>query len=215
MRGQNVHKSQDFNYYIDNYAIINLETNLPIQFFDTENEADVLPKGPLNLVEGMKRISADWQRYLDMTRPGRVHHFISYADLLYWERFQVLGMRHEVSKGIMSTFSPIARFPNGISVFHHFATNTKVLNTVQDALVIAKQGKQDDSRINLLPQTFLHSSPKLNPAGKKTTPIHIALDKQSPIAFEIMFELLVNQNHICVTSQLLDVLPNIIEQSQS
>jgi len=87
----------------------------------------------------MKRISSDWSRYLDITKPGRVHHFISYADLLYWERFQLNKDRHEISKGTMSTFSPIARFPKGISVFHHFATNVKVLHVVQDALQMARQ----------------------------------------------------------------------------
>lgn len=84
-----------------------------------ENEADTMPKGPLaGQVEGMKRISMDKSRYLDMTKPGRVHHFISYADLLYWERFQLLKEKHEIAKGHLSSFSPIARFPKGISVFH-------------------------------------------------------------------------------------------------
>jgi len=116
---------------MDNGAIINLDTNLPVQFFDLENEADTMPTGPLsNQVEGMKRVSSDRSRYLDMTKPGRVHHFISLVDLMYWERFQVLKEKHEISKGIISSFSPIARFPAGISVFHHFATNIKVLNTV-------------------------------------------------------------------------------------
>lgn len=163
---------------MDSYAIVNLETNLPIQFFDTENESDVLPKGPLHAqVDGMKRISGDWSRYLDMTKPGRVHHFISLVDLMYWERFQVNKDKHEISKGVMTTFSPIARFPNGISVFHYFATNTTVLNTVEDTMTMAKQNRTDDVRVNMLPLAFLHSNPRLNEPGKKTTPIHIALDK--------------------------------------
>ena len=163
---------------MDSYSIVNLETNLPIQFFDTENEIDVLPKGPMTKqIEGMKRLSADWSRYLDMTKPGRVHHFISYADLLYWERYQVNKDKHEISKGTMSTFSPIARFPSGISVFHYFATNAKVINTVEDSMQLAKQNRSDDVRVNMLPLVFLHSNPSLNVPGKKTTPIHIALDK--------------------------------------
>ena len=118
--------------------------------------------------------------------------------------------KHEISKGILTTFSPIARFPNGISIFHNFATNFKVLNAVQDAMTIAKQERSDDSRVNMLPLVFLHSNPLLNKPGKKTTPIHIALDKQSPISFESMFELLVDQRKVCVTAQLLDVLETII-----
>ncbi len=163
---------------MDSYAIVNLETNLPIQFFDTENERDVLLKGPLHAqVDGMKRISGDWSRYLDMTKPGRVHHFISLVDLMYWERFQVNKDKHEISKGVMTTFSPIARFPNGISVFHYFATNTTVLNKVLDTMTMAKQNRTDDVRVNMLTLAFLHSNPRLNEPGKKTTPIHIALDK--------------------------------------
>lgn len=88
LRGAGYLKQQDFNYFMDNGAIINLESNLPVQFFDMENEADTMPIGYLGeLVEGMRRISSDNSRYLDVTKPGRMHHFISFVDLLYWERF--------------------------------------------------------------------------------------------------------------------------------
>lgn len=94
-----------------------------------------MPKGLFNSqVEGMRRVSSDWSRYLDITKPGRVHHFISYTDLLYWERFQLIKEKHEVHRGIISTFSPFARFPKGISVFHSYATNVKVLKTVDEAI---------------------------------------------------------------------------------
>jgi hypothetical protein len=76
----------------------------------------------------------------------------------------------------------------------------KVLNAVQEAMTIAKQERTEDSRIKMLPLVFLHSKPQLNNPGKKHTPIHIALDKQSPISFESMFELLVDQRKVCVTS---------------
>jgi len=125
----------------------------------------------------MKRVSTDRSRYLDITAPGRVHHFISLVDLMYWERYQLLKEKHEISKGVISSFSPIARFPSGISVFHYFATNTKVLSTVEEAMQIALQKRSDDVRVNMLPLVFLHSNPQLNRPGKKTTPIHIALDK--------------------------------------
>ena len=95
----------------------------------------------------MKRVSTDRSRYLDMTKPCRVHHFISLVDLMYWERFQLLKEKHEISKGILSSFSPIARFPAGISVFHYFATNIKVLNAVGDALNTAQQLGSDDPRV--------------------------------------------------------------------
>lgn len=64
-----------------------------------------------------------------------------------------------------------------------------------------------------LPLIFLHSNPALNAPGKKTTPIHIALDKQSPMAFSTMFELLVEKTKVCVTSQLLDVMEPIINST--
>jgi len=41
----------------------------------------------------------------------------------------------------------------------------------------AKQLRSDDVRVNMLPLVFLHSNPMINKPGKKTTPIHIALDK--------------------------------------
>lgn len=48
MRGKAYNKTQDFNYFLDNGAVINLDTNLPVQFFDVENESDTMPKGPLH-----------------------------------------------------------------------------------------------------------------------------------------------------------------------
>ena len=64
-----------------------------------------------------------------------------------------------------------------------------------------------------IPLLFMTSNPTLNLPGKKTTPIHIAFDKQSPAAFETMFELLVEQKRHCVTGQLFDVLKFIIESN--
>ena len=88
IKGDVYSREQGFNYILDNGTIINLETNLPIQFFDIESKEDTMPKGQLiGLVENMKRVSKDCSRYLDLTAPGRIHHFISYTDLLYWERF--------------------------------------------------------------------------------------------------------------------------------
>ena len=164
----------------------------------------------------MKRVSFDRARYLDLTHPGRIHHFISFTDLLYWERFQLLKSQHEIARGKMTTFSPIARFPNTISVFHYFATKPQVLTAVRDAMQVALNERRDDARVKLLPLVFLHSSPLLNKNGKKTTPIHIALDKNSPVSFEIMIQQLVDQRKVCVTSQLIDVLEIIINSpSQS
>ena len=107
----------------------------------------------------MVRISTDRSRYLDMTAPGRIHHFISFCDLLYWERFELLREKHEISKGVISSFSPIARFPKGISIFHYFATNAKVLSAVEESMTIARQDSVDDIRISKLPLVFLHSNP--------------------------------------------------------
>ena len=59
-----------------------------MQFFDVETEGDLVPHGALkNTVTGQKKISEDKQMYLDLMHPGRVQHFISLTDLLYWERY--------------------------------------------------------------------------------------------------------------------------------
>ena len=65
----------------------------------------------------------------------------------------------------------------------------------------------------MLPLMFLHSDPARNKDGSKTTPLHLALDKQSPMAFEIMLNLLKDHTKVCVTSQLLDRLEDIIAQN--
>jgi hypothetical protein len=42
----------------------------------------------------------------------------------------------------------------------------------------------------MLALMFLHSNPDLNEVGQKYTPLHIAIDKQSPQSLEIMLDLL-------------------------
>ena len=44
---------QNFNYFLDNGAIINLDNNLPVQFFDPESEKNTMPTGQLLGIEGM------------------------------------------------------------------------------------------------------------------------------------------------------------------
>ena len=115
-----------------------LESNVPIQFFDVDSEGDLQPNGFKNyqsMLSGQRRISADHSKFLDLTKPGRLHHFLSFTDVTYWQRYQEDKERHELMKGKVSTFSPISRFPKGISLLHFFATNVKLLNDVQDAIV--------------------------------------------------------------------------------
>ena len=127
-----------------------------------------------------------------MTHPGRLQHFISFTDLTYWKRYEDNKESHELARGKLSSIAPIARFPDGISVFHYFATNVKVLDAVENTLSSRASlgGADSDARYSMLPLLFLHSDPARNKAGQKTTPIHLALDRQSPQSFEIMLGLL-------------------------
>ena len=88
----------------------------------------------------------------------------------------------------------------------------KVLEAINNSIISHKQasGYQEDARIDMLPLMFLHSDPSRNKPGQKTTPLHIALDKQSPLSFEIMLNLLKTQRKVSVTAQLLDRLEDII-----
>lgn len=71
--------------------------------------------------------------------------------------------------------------------------------------------KNNDSLLRALPLLFMSSNPMKNEKSQKTTPIHISFDKRSPAAFATMFELLVDQSKSCVTTQLIDVLDQIVE----
>ena len=98
-----------------------------------------------------------------------------------------------------------------------YATNVKVLEAINNSINTAKQasGNADDPRINMLALMFLHSDPSRNKPGQKTTPLHLALDKQSPLSFEIMLNLLKNQRKVSVTAQLLDRLEDIINSKST
>ena len=98
-----------------------------------------------------------------------------------------------------------------------YATNVKVLEAINNSINQAKQtsGNIDDARINMLALMFLHSDPSRNKPGQKTTPLHLALDKQSPLSFEIMLNLLKNQRKVSVTAQLLDRLEDIINSKST
>jgi hypothetical protein len=120
--GTNSHKN--FNFFLEDGVIINLSSNLPCQFFDKENEADLLPRGLIrDRIAGQKKISDCRQVYLDIMRNGHLQHFISLMDLIYFERFETDRASHELAKGKVTSFSPVSRFPEQMSVFHHYATD--------------------------------------------------------------------------------------------
>ena len=124
-----------FNIMLDHGALVNLFNNIPIQFFDMENEGDWCPRGMLqNHVQGQKRMQEDNAKFLELAHPGRIQHFISFLDLTYWVRFEQARGQHELQQGRLSVISPIARFPSGISIFHQLATNVKVLDAIRNTI---------------------------------------------------------------------------------
>ena len=76
-----------------------MESNLPVQFFDSQDDTDVLPRGLITYhVEGQRRITSDRSKFLDIVKPGRVHHFNSYSNLLYWQRYEDHKDTHEIDQ---------------------------------------------------------------------------------------------------------------------
>ena len=58
---------------LDHGAMINLQTNLPVQFFDIENERDWCPSLELkDYLPGQKKVQEDKSKYLELTHPGRI-----------------------------------------------------------------------------------------------------------------------------------------------
>ena len=134
VRGIAVHNVLDFNYFLDKRTILDMQDNLPVQFFDLMDDPNILPSSVIvGQVEGMKRITSNRSLYLDLIKPGRIHHFCSVTDLLYLQRYVEHKERHEISvKNVITDFSPLVRFYNGSSIFHHFAADTKLLKVVTD-----------------------------------------------------------------------------------
>lgn len=134
IRGNSLHNVLDFNYFIDRRTIFDMQDNLPVQFFDLIDDPNILPTSVIvGQVEGMKRVTSDRSLYLDLIKPGRIHHFCSVTDLLYLQRYVEHKEKHEISvKKTISEFSPLVRFYKGSSIFHHFAADTKLLQVVTD-----------------------------------------------------------------------------------
>ena len=85
---------------LDHGALINLQNNLPVQFFDIENERDWCPSGELKKnVQGQKKVQQDGKKYLELSHPGRIQHFISYTDWTYWVRYEQSRDQHELQRG--------------------------------------------------------------------------------------------------------------------
>jgi len=125
----------NYNLLLERGGLINLETNIPCQLFDEANQGPIIPEGELfGCVPNQRRVSADRLKYLDVTSPGRLHHFFSFADLLYWERFELEEKSHELSRGKVTTLTPFTRLPKEITLFSKFATNSKILRAVADAI---------------------------------------------------------------------------------
>jgi hypothetical protein len=203
----------NFNYCLEDGAVINLENNLPIQFFDKENEGDLVPHGQLKpTVFGQKKVSADQQSYLDLLVPGRIQKFISISDLIYWDRYQNDKTNHELYKNKVSSFAPISRFPNGISLFHCYATNAQLLNTFANAYELERNTKKDDKRIDLFPLIVIHKEPSPGTKGIRQTPLSIAIEKNSQACFETMMSLISRHTQICTTGHILRQLKDIIDK---
>ena len=78
---------------------------------------------------------------------------------------------------------------------------------------IRQKVQTGNKRYALLSLQFLHSDPSRNVEGCKTTPLHVALDQNSQLAFDIMLGLLSQQTKVCVTPHLLDRLPDIMNKN--
>lgn len=100
--------------------------------------------------------------------------------------------KHELSRGRIATLEPFTKFPKGISILHQFATNVKLLTTLRDAIILLQNDKPDDPKSKLMPLLVLSRHPLANKTGTRPTPLHVALEKQSPVSFETMMELLVD-----------------------
>ena len=60
VRGIALHNVLDFNYLIDKRTILDMQDNLPVQFFDMIDDPNVVPKSVIvGQVEGMRRISSN------------------------------------------------------------------------------------------------------------------------------------------------------------
>lgn len=105
------------------------------------------------------------------------------------------------------------RFPGGVSLFHQFALNVKLLTSVRDALETLTHEQPDEPAIKLLALIVLYKNNYINRHGKSLTPLHVALEAKSPQAFNIMLEFLVDQTKVSVTHLLLDKLEEIVEMN--
>jgi len=110
-------------------------------------------------------------------KPGRVQMFMSLSDLIYWERFQIDKQNHELTRGKVSTFAPISRFPKGISLFHKYATTHQVIKTFANAYELERAAKLNDKRVSMFPLIFLHQHPIPNKQRRRNTPLEIAVEK--------------------------------------
>lgn len=105
------------------------------------------------------------------------------------------------------------RFPSGISLFHQFATNVKLLTSVRDSLETLLHEKPDEPAGKLLALIVLYKNQYTSKTGKKLTPLHVALEAQSPQSFNIMLEFLIDQTKVSATHLLLDKLEQIVEMN--
>lgn len=118
--------------------------------------------------------------------------------------------KHEISRGKMTALSPLTRFPKGMCLMHFFATNVPVLQTIRDVINQVIADHPDDARTKLMPLLCLHR-PMGGKKNHRPTALHVALEKQSPIAFDTMLEMLTDQRKVCITKFLLDRLGDMID----
>lgn len=157
------------------------------------------------MVQGDVRLSCDKRFLLDFNCPGRIHHFTSYLDLVYWDRYERSQKNHELRSGKISTFSPFIRFTKGMSIFHQFATNPQVLSNISSAIMDMKKKDPDNPVSEYCQYLSLYQEVKT-----KKTALHWALDNQSPVCLDIMLKFLLQPNDAPVSNLLIDMIDDLI-----
>jgi len=62
---------------------------------------------------------------------------------MYWKRFEELRKKHELYLNGKIEWNKILRYPQGISIFHIFSTNIKLLESFNNSLEVLKKEHPD------------------------------------------------------------------------
>lgn len=140
------------NYFVNEFHILDLENNIPIQ---SANDNSLFGSGIGYRYVEQRKIYQDSSRSLSIDSPNYLNYPLSRMDLLFWHNIVELGEDAQtISKNI--SLSQLGDVYQNQSLFHYFSDNVEVIEMIHHKFKTKFQEGTIKEDERLIPLTLLN-----------------------------------------------------------